>query len=108
MKKRHERIVAGMLEEEMSNRGMPCRVEVGKTHDYTRRTWGHDYAVTGIINKGKRITMTGWGRGIKKGDFLLLENGILSTRYKVLTVFYYSDPADMWSIKAQFAPRMDL
>jgi hypothetical protein len=83
--------------------------QVGKTHDYTKNTrgWGHDYAVIGIINKGKKIVMSGWGKGISKGDFLLLDNGMISTRYRVLTVFYYSDPADMWSIKAQFAPRME-
>ena len=102
------KLVAGMLEEEMALRGMPCKVRIGKTHDYThsKRRLGHDYAVIGIINKGKKIVMSGWGKGIKKGDYLLLDqdNWNFSTRYKVLTVFYYSD---MWSIKAQFAPRME-
>lgn len=80
-----------------------------KTHDYTNRYWGHDYGITEIINKDT-IRMYGWGRGIKKGDFILLENnshGIReSTRYKITAIEYKDDPPDMWTATAKFAPRM--
>ncbi len=74
------------------------------THDYTKRYWGHDYTLE-PINQGKKGHMMGWGRGIKKGDFLLLENGDDSTRYKVDSINYRSDPPDMWSANVTFAPR---
>lgn len=74
-----------------------------KTHDYTKRGWGHDYMVTAI--KGNAISLLGWGTGISDGDFLLLQNGQGSTRYKINAVRYRIDPPDMWRIEATFAPR---
>jgi hypothetical protein len=80
------------------------------THDYTQRYWGHDYVITDVHNEGQRLSMCGWGRGIKAGDYILLvsmrrpgENP--STRYQVDSIEYYNDPADMWRMEASFAPR---
>ena len=73
------------------------------THDYTKRGWGHDFFLTSI--NGKKIIISGWGSGIKKGDYLLIPSGSSSTRYKVKSVRYRSDPPDMWAIEAEFAPR---
>lgn len=74
------------------------------THDYTHRGWGHDYIFDPIDN-GKRGSMMGWGHGITKGDYLLLQNDGDSTRYRVTSIEYMMDPRDMWSAKVTFAPR---
>ena len=84
---------------------------MSETHDYTRRYWGHDYTITDVKSGGQRIFMSGWGRGINKGDFLLLESQSAdpkankSTRYKVASARYHADPSDLWAIEAVFAPR---
>ena len=75
-----------------------------KTHDYTNRKWGHDY-IFRPINGGMGGSMDGWGFGICRKDFLLLQNGAKSTRYRVDSISYYSDPPDMWSAEVSFAPR---
>lgn len=75
-----------------------------KTHDYQRGGWGHDYTFT-PINGGVKGTATGWGQGIKKGDFLILRQPPHGTRYKVDSIKYFSDPTDMWSAELTFAPR---
>lgn len=76
-----------------------------KTHDYTIRTWGHDYTISKIIDGGKMIEMAGWGSGIKVGHFLLLPNGSDTTRYRIVKIRYCSDPHDMWFATAAFDPR---
>lgn len=75
------------------------------THDYTLRTWGHDYNITNVIDGGMRLRMAGWGRGIKAGDYLILPNGIDTTRYRLERIDYRTDPSDMWLADAEFAPR---
>ncbi len=76
------------------------------THDYGpgNRHWGHDYSFT-PADGGHRGSATGWGRGIHKGDYLLLANGDRATRYRVVTIRYYTDPSDMWQAQLAFAPR---
>jgi hypothetical protein len=76
-----------------------------QTHDYTRRTWGHDYSTTAVIDGGMRLRMAGWGAGIKPGDYLILPNGRDTTRYQVEKIDYRIDPPDMWFAEAVFAPR---
>lgn len=76
-----------------------------KTHDYTLRIFGHDYVIHRIIDGGKMLEMSGWGRNIKMNDFILLSNGESSTRYKVNRIEYERDPQDMWNMTASFAPR---
>lgn len=82
------------------------RFKIGShtTHDYTQRFPGHDY-IFRPLEHGKLGQMQGWGRGISKGDYLLLENGRGSTRYQVRSINYYTDPTDMWSAEVVFAPR---
>ena len=76
------------------------------THDYTERMrgWGHDYTFS-PRRGGLEGYMQGWGTGIKAGDYLLLQNGTGSTRYKVNSIRYYMDPEDMWEAEVKFAPR---
>jgi hypothetical protein len=78
-----------------------------RTHDYSgpRRGFGHDYSFT-PADGGRFGHATGWGRGIQAGDFLLLQNGDRSSRYRVVEIGYYSDPPDMWRAQLAFAPRM--
>lgn len=82
------------------------------THNYNRRCWGHDYAITSVRKGGLEISVVGWGHGISAGDFMLLEGQSTEpganpdTRYRVKKVQYYEDPADMWSMEATFAPRI--
>ena len=76
-----------------------------KTHDYTRRTWGHDYTIFNVIDNGQRLRLSGWGFGIRTGDYLILPNGPATTRYHVDNIDYKTDPSDMWFAEATFAPR---
>jgi hypothetical protein len=80
-------------------------VPTGSTHDYTRRSWGHDYTYKPLDPDGLKATMMGWGCGIKVGDYLLLENDKLGTRYIVDEIKYFRNPYDMWEAKVSFAPR---
>ena len=69
------------------------------THDYTVSEWGHNYHITSIRDGGNSVSLTGWGRGLKKGDYLILRNGKDdTTRYEISSVKYFSDPDDMWSV----------
>ncbi len=81
------------------------------THDYGpgKRYWGHDYTFT-PIDDGQRGRATGWGKGIRQGDYLLLANGDQSTRYRVESIKYgnsvsLGSPDDMWKATLTFAPR---
>lgn len=76
-----------------------------QTHDYTRRTWGHDCATMAVIDGGQRLCLSGWGRDIQEGDYLILPNGDGTTRYHVDSIDYRMDPPDMWFAEASFAPR---
>lgn len=75
------------------------------THDYTNCYWRHSYVIINIKKKGQRISMMGWGHGLKVNDFILFENKGATTRYKLTKVEYETDPHDMWHAEAQFAPR---
>jgi hypothetical protein len=43
------------------------------THDYSLRYWGHDY-IFETINGGLNGHAMGWGFGLSKGDYLILQN----------------------------------
>jgi hypothetical protein len=78
---------------------------VPKTHDFTKQGWG--YATSGWNTKdgGLTVSCCGWGRGISRGDYILLKNGSADTRYLFEEIEYYRDPSDMWHAKLKFAPR---
>ncbi|MFN8994550.1 MAG: hypothetical protein ACK5X3_12935 [Pseudomonadota bacterium] len=79
-----------------------------KTHDYTRRAKGHDFTITQIFDGGMWLSITGWGLGISKGDFIILPDGNATARYQIASIEYYNNPPDMWRAKAEFAPRARL
>ncbi len=52
--------------------------------------------------------MSGWGKGIVAGDYLILSNGHSSmSRYQVDQIEYLDDPSDQWFADVTFAPRID-
>lgn len=103
------------------------------THDYSKgkRGWGHDYSVFESRDGGRYLRLMGHGcngancRGdepepigpdrpivltkpscrIEAGDYLILQNGDGSTRYRVKTIEYKRDPKDMWEAEVVFEPR---
>ncbi len=77
-----------------------------KTHDYTIRGWGHDYAI--LKAEPPVIRISGWGYGLRAGDYLLLQGDApgTTTRYRLDTCEYFHNPSDMWRATATFAPRV--
>lgn len=74
------------------------------THDYTARSWGHD-CIFRPIDGGLRASITGWGRDIVEGDYLILPNDGDTSRYRIDAIRYEFNPPDMWHASASFAPR---
>jgi hypothetical protein len=71
---------------------------VSRLHDYTNFVGGRDY-VLDISNSGlehKEYYMTGYGRGIKQCDYILLKSACGVAKYKVKQVEYYHNPPDLW------------
>jgi hypothetical protein len=66
-----------------------------KTYDYTGYVCGHDYVFEYVDDLTKGY-MTGQGKGIKCGDYIILKNGSNCCRYQVEEIDYYSQPPDMW------------
>lgn len=79
--------------------------EKGDTHDYTVRVPGHDFTFR-PRDGGLKGHMMGWGYGLKRGHYLVLPHDEAgTTRYRIESISYYSDPPDMWSAEVVFAPR---
>lgn len=66
-----------------------------KTYDYTQYISGRDY-VFELADNQRKGYMTGHGRGIKRGDYIVLCNGSKSCCYQIEEINYYSEPPDMW------------
>ena len=66
-----------------------------RTHDYTQLVSGSDYIFESIDGESKGY-MTGQGKGIKPGDYILLPDGSGISRYQIEEIDYYSNPPDMW------------
>lgn len=77
-----------------------------QTHDYTQRTWGHDFYIKEVIDGGMSLRIGGWGSGIEDGDYLIFPNKNETTRYQVGSIKYMRDPPDMWFADVVFAPRV--
>lgn len=89
--------------------GVGGKQDAERVHDYTRknRYWGHDIHFRPIDPEGLRLNAGGWGRGIQKGDYILITNPAnqAETRYQVESIEYYIDPRDQWHGVLAFAPR---
>ena len=69
-------------------------------HDYSNRYWGHDFVFMGADADKKIISLTGWGSGLRNGDYFKYETyDHRIVTYRIKEVDYYRDPRDMW--KAQ-------
>lgn len=66
-----------------------------RTHDYTQLVSGIDYVFEPIDGELKGY-MTGQGKGIKLGDYILLPDGSGFSRYQIEEIDYYCNPPDMW------------
>ena len=75
------------------------------THDLSSKSWGNNYNVLSIEEKGLTINLTGWCKGVVVGDYIIIKNGSDTTRYQIRNINYESDPADMFFATARFAPR---
>ena len=78
---------------------------MNKTHDFSAIEWGHNYNILNIKNEGMEISIAGWGRGLSNDDYIIIQNGDDTTRYKLDAVEYHRDPPDMWFASASFSPR---
>lgn len=80
----------------------------GVMHDFTnkQKRFGWDVAFN-PKDGGLQAAITGWSDKvvINAGDYLLLSNGEATTRYRITSIRYYSDPSDMFRAEAEFAPR---
>lgn len=84
----------------------PAGIDIPVSHDFSRRGWGHDYAVRRVTRGGQSLEVMGWQTGLKQGDRILLQDGYgRSTRYRIAEIEYYPDPPDMWKAVVIFDPR---
>ena len=69
-----------------------------KDHDFTQQEPGYDYIleVADEEYENKGFYMTGQRLGIKPQDYIVLQNGPDTVRYRVDSIDYYIDPPDMW------------
>jgi MioC protein len=66
-----------------------------KTHDYTDQVCGRDYVFEVVDNQGRGY-MTAQRKGVKIGDYILLQQEDKPYQYQVEEIDYYGEPSDMW------------
>ncbi|HBE16550.1 MAG TPA: hypothetical protein DEA78_22085 [Cyanobacteria bacterium UBA11159] len=66
-----------------------------QTHYYRRSQEIHDH-VFAPKSGGIMAYMTGEGKGIQPGDYLILGDDYQSQQYQVDKINYYATPPDMW------------
>jgi MioC protein len=64
-----------------------------RTHDFSKKIQSANYAFE-VVDDDK-AQMTGYGKGIKVGDYILLTKD--KVRYQVEEIEYYSNPRDCWT-----------
>lgn len=65
-----------------------------KVHDFTRFEQGQDYVFDPI--DATQGYMTGQGKRIRRGDYILLQPRSEVEWYQVEAIDYYANPSDMW------------
>ena len=65
-----------------------------KIHDFSRRT-SNSFAFERTGEN--QAYMTGQGRRVLRGDYILLKFGQTSVLYQVQHIDYYASPSDMWT-----------
>ncbi|MCP6759809.1 MAG: hypothetical protein NHB32_13830 [Fischerella sp. CENA71] len=66
-----------------------------KIHDFRGFVCGQDY-VFEPVDGLKKGYMTAQRKGVKRGDWIILENDSRFYQYQVEEIDYYSEPPDMW------------
>lgn len=69
-------------------------------HDHTQKTDGIDY-VFEVTANATQVHVTGYGKGIKHGDYLVLTQG----RYQIEEIDYYANPSCLWVASLVKAPQ---
>lgn len=75
-----------------------------RSHDYTQPRWGHSVEIIQTDDDRMTAQVVGFGHGVRAGDYLLLANGLQSTRYQIMKL-QYGSPPDCWSADVAFSPR---
>jgi len=70
-------------------------IPVQVIHDFSRFRLGQDYAFE-PIDGSNRGYMRAYGGEIRRGDRLILDNGIEPIHYCVEEIEQYHDPANLW------------
>jgi hypothetical protein len=65
-----------------------------KTHNYVHQQQNRDYVFEQTAEKAGY--MTGQGKGIQQGDYIIFEQKNRVVLYRVQTISYYASPSDMW------------
>jgi len=70
-----------------------------QTHTYSTQMQGQEYVLDAADSNGEgsELYMTGWRRGIRPSDEIVLQEGTTSQRYQVKAIDYYCDTPDMWT-----------
>lgn len=63
-----------------------------KVHNFTQQTDGIDYVLE-VTADGSQAHMVGYGKGIKREDYIVLTQG----RYQVEEINYYANPSHLWT-----------
>ena len=77
-----------------------------RVHDYRQQRWGYAIPVFNSKDGGLTVSALGFGRGISANDILMLTDrtGQGLYFYRVVTLEYMLDPADMWEATLTFLP----
>jgi MioC protein len=67
-----------------------------RVHDYTPYQHGIDYVFETIDGNEEKGYMTGQGKRIKPGDYIVLQQGSVVEQYLIERIDYYSNPSDIW------------
>ncbi len=70
------------------------KAKLYKTYDYTHQL--RDNYVFEPIDDYALGHMTGYGKGVKIGDRIILQDGLDTYTYQVEQIDYYLEPPDMW------------
>jgi MioC protein len=66
-----------------------------KTHTYSQAKRGTEFVLEPLDQK-LRYCMTGIGKDIEIGDYIVLQNMSEMTTFRVEEINYYSEPPNMW------------
>ncbi len=74
---------------------IPRKYPKHRTYDFTGYVCGRDYVFEPTDDQ-KKGYMTAQCKGIKSGDYIILQSGSSSYQYQIEEIDYYSEPPDMW------------